>query len=323
MPFSKLFNFFDRRKRSADQTRSQTGFPIGEFPVPVRDAAPQKAKACRGERIEINCKSYYNLHMEVIISGLGQGFITVERLGNYYYICLRNKEVGRKVLRYIPKREVGRMAGLISQGSMSLGQDIVYRLLSVKFNVDAVKPNVVVWDRDYKPRKSRYEHLPWSLGFGLWLRAHRKEWGRSITGVLIAEKKRKNGSYSYYLAERLKGSRRSYKHYYLEATPWEHLELAFSKPQRYVEYRPILDYLQSKGVEILNSGMVTRSKLVPKWLIKKRIEEKHRVHREDEGIIGEAIEEAEDWGWGEVELEYLDDGDWEAYREVEDFLGEN
>ena len=305
-----IFNFFRRRKSS--------GFPIGELisasapapPIRVGSPPPKKRQRRRGEYIKLDVKSYYNLHMSVVVDNF-DGYLTLERIGKGFYICVRNGK-RRRALLYVRKRLVGQLVELLNQGNDEAVKDIVYNLLHGKFSDIVVKAygrTPKTWD--------------WAVGFGIWVIAHKKGREEGATGVLIAKRKRPGQGFYYYVAERVKGTRRKYKHYYLTKTPWEHLRYAFIRPERREGYKPIIDYLESKGIEVYNYGMVIKKKLIPKWLVRKRVEERLRVSREDEGIIGEAMDEAELWGWDEVLMEYREAGDEEAVREVEEWLGES
>lgn len=140
--------------------------------------------------------------------------------------------------------------------------------------------------------------------------------------MLIAKRFKPKGKFYYYLAIRQRGTRRKYTHRYLAPVPWEHLRYAFIRPKGREGYKPIIDYLESIGWYVPNYGIVIKKKLIPNWLVRKRVEKARRVNREDEGIIGEAMEEAEDRGWGDVLAEYEENGDTEAAEEVREWLGE-
>jgi hypothetical protein len=303
-----IFNFFRRRKSS--------GFPIGELisasapAPPIRHEVPPKRQRRRGEYVKLDVKSYYNLHVGVVVDGF-DGYLTLERIGKGFYLRVRNGKRGR-VLLYVRKRLVGQLVELLAQGADETAKDIVCNLLYGKFSDMVVK----WYGKTHKP-------WIWAVGFGIWIKAHKKGRERGATGVLIAKKKRLEQGFYYYVAERVKGTRRKYKHYYLTRAPWEHLIYAFDRPERLEGYRPIINYLESRGIEVYNYGMVIKKKLIPNWLVRKRVEERLRAGREDEGIIGEAQEEAESWGWDEVLMGYREAGDEEAVREVEEWLGES
>jgi hypothetical protein len=295
-----IFGFLRRRKVES------SGFPIGN-PIPVASvsapigrAAPPKAKARkRGEYVKLSCKSYYNLHLRVSEDGR----LTLERVGKYYYLCMRHGK-NRTPLLYVRKKLVEQFANLCSQWNWLGVKELAYDLLSKKYG------QLQLEDEPYKP-------TGWSLGFGLWLFVSGKG-----GGVLIAKRFKPKGKFYYYLAIRQRGTRRKYTHRYLAPVPWEHLRYAFIRPQSRKEYKPIVDYLQTTGWDILNYSMIIKPKLIPNWLIRKRVEEARRASREDEGVIGEAMEEAEDWGWEEVLEEYEENGDIEAAEEVREWLGE-
>jgi hypothetical protein len=92
-----IFGFLRRRKVEG------SGFPIGD-PIsaasPIGNTAPPKAKVRkRWEYVKLNCKSYYNLHIGVPTGAR----LTLERVGKYYYLCIRKKK-RRTPLMYVRKR---------------------------------------------------------------------------------------------------------------------------------------------------------------------------------------------------------------------------
>jgi hypothetical protein len=58
MPFTRLFNFFSRRKTPTDETTVRSGFPVGEPIAPIGSAVPSKAKSSKEERVKLNRKSH-------------------------------------------------------------------------------------------------------------------------------------------------------------------------------------------------------------------------------------------------------------------------
>jgi hypothetical protein len=240
------------------------------------------------------------------VDGVGEGYITIEKAGSYWNICLRKPHV-RKTLRYIKVSAVKKMVEALNAGKLWEAQCVALGELLQKYHLALLDENHMVRDQS--------DYVSYSLSMGVWIKARRMDWEEYKRGVLIIKRKSPR-SYAYYLAEKVSGKK--YKHHYLTKAPYEHI--AYRNPRYRMMISPVIRYLESRGIDIVDFNVVVHKIPKPNWLIRKR-EEQGSI-REDEGILGEAQEKAETWGWEQVRQDYLEDGDTEALDELEEYWDE-
>ncbi|MGB9915670.1 MAG: hypothetical protein ACPLOC_09040 [Candidatus Bathyarchaeales archaeon] len=255
--------------------------------------------------------------MRFALDGVGEGILVAERVSRGWALYLR---LGGNRKIYV-KKLTAEQACVIVEGPLDVARNLAYDMVLDKYGSRA----------ELLGYTDRGMLKPWTKSLGVWVDVGKiywdgereKCWRRQ--GILVIKRKRGN-QWAYYLMEKPEEWWRLLEHmprrkaktfrkcYYLTSVPKEHLELIFDGPLHgripKEKLKAIFNYFMTRLISVMEWRYVEPHRFKPKI--------SYRPSREDEGVIGELQSKAEDYGWGEVEEELMEDGDWETIDELRD-----